>query len=125
MLKHLDLLVETIRKQSTSTKVAVLLPVPPAATQDAFGSNYASGQTRWQYKRNQHRLVERMLEKYSSRESDQVHVVLTFLGLDCVHKPDRDRPGERTNETKIIRQNNGVPRPLPATTRSAICCSPG
>lgn len=109
MLKHLDLLVETIRKQSPSTKVAVLLPVPPAATQDAFGSNYASGQTRWQYKRNQHRLVERMLEKYAGRESDQVHVVPTYLGLDCVHNyPTESVPANSTNETKVTRQNNGV-----------------
>lgn len=109
MLKHLDQLVDMLRKQSPSTKVAILLPVPPAATQDAFGSNYASGQTRWQYKRNQHRLVERMLEKYSGRESDQVHVVPTYLGLDCVHNyPTESVPANATNEAKIIRQNNGV-----------------
>ncbi|MBC7819537.1 MAG: hypothetical protein IAG10_21860 [Planctomycetaceae bacterium] len=109
MLKHFDLLVEMIRKQSTSTKVAVLLPVPPAATQDAFGSNYASGQTRWQYKRNQHRLVERMLERYSGRESDQVHVVPTYLGLDCVHNyPTESVPANSATESKITRQSNGV-----------------
>lgn len=111
MLKHLDLLVEMVRKPSPNpaTKVAILLPVPPAATQDAFGSNYASGQTRWQYKRNQHRLVERMLERYAGRESDQVHVVPTYVGLDCVHNyPTESVPANATNETKIARQNNGV-----------------
>ena len=109
MLKHFDLLVEMLRKQSPSTKIAVLLPVPPAASQDAFGSNYASGQTRWQYKRNQHRLVERMLEKYSGRETEQVHVVPTYLGLDCVHNyPTETVSANATTETKISRQNNGV-----------------
>lgn len=109
MLKHLDLLVGMLRKQSASTRVAILLPVPPAATQDAFGSNYASGQTRWQYKRNQHRLVERLLEQYSGRESDQVHVVPTYIGLDCVHNyPTESVPANATNEAKILRQNNGV-----------------
>lgn len=109
MLKHFDQLVDMLRKQSTSTKVAVLLPVPPAATQDAFGSNYASSQTRWQYKRNQHRLVERMLEKYAGRESDQVHVVPTYVSLDCVHNyPTESVPANATTETKITRQNNGV-----------------
>lgn len=109
MLKHFDRLVEMLRKQSSSTKIAVMLPVPPAASQDAFGSNYASGQTRWQYKRNQHRLVERMLEKYSGRESEQVNVMPTYLGLDCVHNyPTESVAANATTEIKITRQNNGV-----------------
>jgi lysophospholipase L1-like esterase len=109
MLKHFDLLVEMVQKQSTSTKLALLLPVPPAATQDAFGSNYASGQTRWQYKRNQHRLVERMLEKYTGREPDRVHLLPTFVSLDSVHNyPTENVSANSTTETKITRQNNGV-----------------
>ncbi|TXT36164.1 MAG: phage tail fiber [Planctomycetota bacterium] len=109
MLKHFDLLIEMLRKQASSTKVAILLPLPPAATQDAFGSNYASGQTRWQYKRNQHRLVEQMLERYAGRESDLVHVVPAYVSLDCVHNyPAESVSANSTNETKIVRQNNGV-----------------
>ena len=49
-----------------------------AGTQDAFGANYVNGQTRWQYRRNQYRLVDRMLEKYASsesRHSGPVHIV--------------------------------------------------
>lgn len=109
MLKHLDLLVQMLRQQSPSTKIAILLPVPPAATQDAFGANYGSGQTRWQYKRNQHRLVERMLEKYADQESDKIHLVPTYLGLDCLHNyPTESVPANAANEGKIARQNNGV-----------------
>ena len=60
ILGHYDQLVTLFRDSNPRTKVAVLLPVPPAATQDAFGANYAAGQTRWQYKRNQHRMIERL-----------------------------------------------------------------
>ncbi len=109
MLKHLDLLVLMLCQQSPMTKVAILLPVPPAATQDAFGANYGSGQTRWQYKRNQHRLVERMLEKYAGREAEKVHVVPTYVGLDCLHNyPTETVPANAVSELKIPRLNNGV-----------------
>src|SRR5258707_14387010 len=86
-----------------------MLPVPPAATQDAFGANYAAGQTRWQYKRNQHRLVERMLERYASQKVPGVEVVPTNLNLDC----GRNYPAESGLSSlhateKISRQNNGV-----------------
>ena len=109
MLKHFDELVAMIRNQSPKTKIGVMLPVPPAATQDAFGSNAGSGQTRWQYKRNQHRLVERMLERYSGRQSEQVFVVPTYLSLDCVHNyPTESAPANAANPAKITRQNNAV-----------------
>lgn len=109
MLKHMDLLVQMLRQQSPSTKVAIMLPVPPAATQDAFGSNYGSGQTRWQYKRNQHRLVERMLEKYAGREAEKVYTIPTYVGLDCLHNyPTEAVPANATSDVKIARLNNGV-----------------
>lgn len=114
ILKHLDQLVTTIRVASPSTRIAVLLPVPPAASQDAFGSNYASGQTRWQYRRNQHRLVERMLEHYASNSPDptavrRVHLVPTHVGLDCVHNyPTESVPANAATDIKITRQSNGV-----------------
>lgn len=109
MLKHMDFLVQMLRQQSPSTKVAIMLPVPPAATQDAFGSNYGSGQTRWQYKRNQHRLVEQMLEKYASREAEKVYTIPTYVGLDCLHNyPTESVLANSTSDVKIVRLNNGV-----------------
>ena len=109
MLKHLDLVVQMLRQQSPSTKVAILLPVPPAATQDAFGSNYGSGQTRWQYKRNQHRLVERMLENYAGRDVEKLYVIPTYIGLDCLHNyPTESVSANAANDEKLARLNNGV-----------------
>ena len=111
MLSNLDLLLKMISESSSATSIALLLPVPPAASQDAFGANYGSGQTRWQYRRNQHRLVERMYERYvePSTIASRLSLVPTHLGLDCVHNyPTASVPANSTTETTLIRQNNGV-----------------
>lgn len=107
MLKHYDELIAMIHKAGPEICIAAMLPVPPAASQDAFGANYASGQTRWQYKRNQHRLVERMLAAYSQREQEKLYLVPTYLNLDC----RRNYPMTAINPEapdQSGRQNNGV-----------------
>jgi lysophospholipase L1-like esterase len=109
MLKHYDELIAMVRSASPKTTIGSMLPVPPAASQDAFGSNYAAGQTRWQYKRNQHRLVERMLERYGSQKVAGVEIVPTHLNLDCVHNYPAESIAPNAHATeKISRQNNGV-----------------
>lgn len=109
MLKYYDQLLTMIRTDSPSTRIGVMLPVPPAATQDAFGANYTNGQTRWQYKRNQHRLLERMIAAYDKRSAENIDLVATFVNLDCA----RNYPAEQVlansrSAEKIVRQNNGV-----------------
>lgn len=109
MLKYYDQLVTMVRTESPSTRIGVMLPVPPAATQDAFGANYANGQTRWQYKRNQHRLLERMLDSYGKRSADNIDVIATFVNLDCQHNyPAEPVPANSRSTDKILRLNNGV-----------------
>ena len=109
MLKHYDELIAMVQAASPKTTIGAMLPVPPAASQDAFGSNYAAGQTRWQYKRNQHRLVERMLERLGSKKGAGGEIVPTHLNLDCVHNYPAESviPSAHATE-KILRQNNGV-----------------
>lgn len=108
MLRNYDALIQMVRTASPDIRIAAMLPVPPAASQDAFGANYANGQTRWQYKRNQHRLVERMLAAYDGREQDKIDVVPTYVNLDCRrHYPfDPAQPDGAADQGG--RQNNGV-----------------
>ncbi|MBI3865693.1 MAG: hypothetical protein HY290_27790 [Planctomycetia bacterium] len=109
MLDHYDLLIGMVHKFSPSTRVGVMLPVPAAASQDAFGANYATGQTRWQYKRNQHRLVEWMLDRYGGRDSERIHLVPTHANLDCQHNyPTEESLWNADTPLKGLRQNNGV-----------------
>ncbi|HVX64008.1 MAG TPA: GDSL-type esterase/lipase family protein [Pirellulales bacterium] len=116
MLTHYEAVVKMIRQATPTTRIAAMLPVPPAATQDAFGANYASGQTRWQYKRNQHRLVERMLAAFSGREDEGVHLIPAYINLDCLRNyPTAREPIEADGE-QVLRLNNGV-HPAPAGYR--------
>src|SRR5262249_45454519 len=65
MLVYLDQLLVMVHQYSSSTRIGVLLPIPPAVSQDGF-RNYRGPQrqTRWQYRRDQHRLIERMIGHY-------------------------------------------------------------
>lgn len=108
MLSHYKAVMKMIRKAAPTTRIAAMLPVPPAATQDAFGANYGSTQTRWQYKRNQHRLVERMLAAFSGREEDGIQLVPAYINLDCRRNYPTALQAIEAGGEKILRQNNGV-----------------
>ena len=55
-----------------------------------------------------------MLERYASPSSEptaarRVHLVLTHVGLDCVHNyPTESVPANGTTDIKLVRQSNGV-----------------
>ena len=109
MLGHYDKLIEMVKAASPATRIGVMLPVPPAASQDAFGNNYANSQTRWQYKRNQHALVLEMIKRYANRQSDRVQLIPTHLNLDSVHNyPTETVTPNAHAEMKVVRQSNGV-----------------
>jgi len=75
-----------VHQYSTSTNVGILLVIPPAASQDGF-RNYRGSQrqTRWQYRRDQHRLIERLIDHYGGREKENLYLVPTYLNLDSAH----------------------------------------
>jgi len=109
MFKYYDNLVEMIHQVRKDTKIGVVLLVPPAATQDAFGANYQCGQTRWQYKRNQQRVAERMIEKYGKREAEFIYLVPANVNLDCTHNyPTLKVPWNAQTKLEVIRLNNAV-----------------
>ncbi len=109
MLLHYDKLIAMVHGFSAKTTVGVMLPVPPAATQDAFGANYRSSRTRWQYKRSQHRLVERMLKQYGGREDEGISLVSAVVSLDCLHNYPTVEVEPNVHATvKITRTNHGV-----------------
>jgi len=50
-------------------------------------------QTRWQYRRNQHRMVERLIARYGDQEESNVYLIPVNVNLDCVHGfPMRSNP---------------------------------
>lgn len=109
MFAGLDLLIGAIHGVSPSTRIGLIPPVPPTASQDAFGANYQNGQTRWQYKRNQHAVVRAMYERYGSSEDGSITLIPAFTNLDCERNyPSAAEPWNARTEQEAVRQNNGV-----------------
>ncbi len=116
-VEHTETLLAEIRRAGPATRVGLLLPMPPAASQDAFGASYGSGQTRWQYLRNRHRLVERMTETFAGRGDAGIDLVAAHLNLDPVHGfPSTTVAAHAHTEAEVVRQSNGV-HPSPAGYR--------
>ena len=109
MIKHLDMLVSMVRVVSQETIIGIMLPVPPAGSQDAFGASYNTRLTRWQYKRNQHRLVERLLQSYSNRDKENIFVVPTEVNLDCIYNyPMKKMKRNAHVSASVWRLANGI-----------------
>ena len=109
MFEHYETLVKMIHKLRPETQIGALLLVPGAASQDAFGTNYKNGQTRWQYKRNQQRVVERMLKQFGGREDENLFIVPANVNLDCVNNyPAAIRSANSRTTAEIRRMSNGV-----------------
>lgn len=104
-----EMLLAMIRGTCPASHIGLILPMPPAGNQDAFGANYGSGQTRWQYRRNRHRLIERLTTNFSGREKERVHLVAAHLNLDPVNGfPSVTVPAHARTSVTTTRQSNGV-----------------
>ncbi len=109
MMTNLNILVKMIQSYNKQTIIGLMLPVPPAASQDAFGNAGGAGQTRWQYKRNQQYVVEQISKIYKNKESQNIYIVPTNLNLDCLHNyPAKKEVLNSRNTVEIVRQNNAV-----------------
>lgn len=80
--KNMDILIAEFHRVRPDTKIGIITLLPPAGTQDAFGANYGCGQTRWQYLKNQHRVVEREFAKWTGKEAQNIFIIPAFPNLD-------------------------------------------
>jgi hypothetical protein len=86
MFAAYDDLIEMVRRVNRNIRIGLILIPPPSASQDGFrGYTGTQRQTRWQFRRNQHRLVERMIETYGNHERDMLYLIPAYLNLDTVH----------------------------------------
>jgi hypothetical protein len=114
MMHYADILIEEFRKVGPETQIGICLLPPPATSQDAFGTNYKCGQTRWQYRRNVQRVVERELEKWAGREDENIFIIPLNVNVDCANGyPARAEPINARTENTVVRQINGV-HPAPS-----------
>ena len=109
MFGNMETLLAEFRRVAPGTPIGVLYLVPPAASQDAFGANYKCSQTRWQYRRNQHRVVEREMQTCLGREAENIFMVPAFVSLDTVWGfPAAMAPPNPYSSDTVRRMSNGV-----------------
>ena len=107
-LTSLDTLINSIKSVNSTIKVALMIP-PPPASQDAFGKNYASGETAWRHKRNIVIWARQMIAKYSNQESNRIYLVATNVAIDTVNNyPAESVAVNARNSATVTRQSNGV-----------------
>lgn len=109
ILENAERLIAFFRAGAPNAVIGIGFPTAGAATQDAFGNNYKCGQTRWQYKKNQHRLCAEMMKKFGESNDPKISLIPTYINLDCEHNfPIVTEPVNAGNARTITRQSNGV-----------------
>ena len=109
ILSFADKFLAEIKKDAPNAQIGLALTVPPASSQDAFGSNYKCNQTRWQYRRNQFKLVEAMIKKYGNGKIENISLIPAFVGIDCENNFPMRREKINSRDAKVVmRQSNGV-----------------
>lgn len=78
----LDVLINSIKAVSGTIKVAVTAP-PSYADQDAFGFNYANGQTSWRAKRNITTFNKKLYAYYGNKEAQNIYVLGGGVNMDA------------------------------------------
>ncbi len=102
-------MITNIKTSFPNVKIGMCLTIPPSRHQDAFGNNYGSGQTKWQYKRNWFRWNKAILANFKDRTADNIYLIPLNAILDTEHnmKVSTVAANSRNNMT-IARQTDGV-----------------
>ena len=80
MFRKAEKFIAALRKASPETELGICL-VPAANSRDAaFVANYKDRYTRWGWRRIQYRLVQRQMEHFRNRESENIFHHSHFIG---------------------------------------------
>jgi lysophospholipase L1-like esterase len=109
IFQNMDVLIGMVHALDSTTRIGLIAPVPPAPDQDSFGMSYQNGQTRWQYLKNQHRLLERMNETYGGHEAEGLSLIPAYINLDCHRNyPAGEVPANARTEVTVPRIYDSV-----------------
>lgn len=84
VLDHAEKLLTDFHEAMPNAVLAVGLTTPPNSRESGFEANYHGKYHRWGWKRIQHRLVQRMLDRFGGGRNLGVVLVPTELSLDPV-----------------------------------------
>lgn len=109
MVTQLNAMLASIRAAVAGVRIGLCLTIPPSQDQDAFGHDYAAGQTQWRYKRNRDLWLETMLAAWSGQEASGVYLVPLNANLDTRHNMLTESvPANARSPVLVTRQSNGV-----------------
>jgi lysophospholipase L1-like esterase len=114
VLNRYQTMVDSIKTFSSTIKIGIALTIPPSFSQDSFGDDYSSGQTRWRYKRNNQLWVKALINQFKGKESQLIYLLPLNINLDTVNNMLTETvPVNSRNTNTVVRQNNGV-HPAPS-----------
>ncbi|WP_298861769.1 SGNH/GDSL hydrolase family protein [uncultured Gimesia sp.] len=85
MFSQADILIKALQAAAPQAEIGICLTTPGNSRQEAFFANYKDRYSRWGWKKIQHRLVQRQIEKFAGREKQNLFIVPTELNLDIVN----------------------------------------
>lgn len=109
MAGQLDAMIKNIQSAEPNIRIGLMVTIPPANSQDAFGAEYGSNQTAARYSRNRSLWAEKMIAVFETGYTN-VFLVPLHLNLDTVNNfPTITVPvNARNTATTVIKQNNGL-----------------
>ncbi len=82
MMVHAEALIAAFREAAPDAELGICLTPPANSRESGFEANYKGKYHRWGWKRIQHRLVERQIERFEDQEGEKLFVVPIELNLD-------------------------------------------
>lgn len=84
--------VGAVFEANVAAAVIIAVPIPPAASQDAFGNDYGCGQTRARYRRNIKVCGHRLIEAFAANEADNVWLLPWHMSVNPANIADSVHP---------------------------------
>lgn len=103
--------VESVKQASPSSKIGICITIPPNYRQEAFGISYGCNQTQKRYKRNNMIYVQKLIETFKNRESENIYLVPLSVNIDTLYNfGGTDKKVNAWNETtyKSFSEPDGV-----------------
>ncbi|SFQ52569.1 SGNH/GDSL hydrolase family protein [Donghicola eburneus] len=110
LLTDLNALLTDILSADVGINIGLMVPPPPAASQDAFGNNYGTGVSKARNKRAAAIWARQLIAMYGDSEASRIYLVPSNLNIDTVHgySPGSPAPANARTTVEISRPTNAV-----------------
>lgn len=108
VLADAERLIGILRAGAPQAAIGLVIPLSPAS-QDAFGANYGSGETRRGYVKSLQLYTTEFLKRFDAREGENIHIIPAALNFDSENGyPVEQQSVHARSDAKVTRQINAV-----------------